>query len=105
MSPKSPKDPKEKFFGKPSPETEATAYALIGAAIEVHSALGSGYSENIYERALCRELEYRGMAFEKQVGLDVIYRGASVGEYRIDLLVERRLVVELKAVERFHREL
>jgi GxxExxY protein len=73
--------------------------AIIGAAIEVHRALGPGFLEGIYEEALCIELEHCGLAFERQKAVPVFYRGRSVGEHRLDLLVEGQIVIELKAVK------
>lgn len=72
---------------------------MIGAAIEVHKALGPGFLESVYERALCKELALRGLSFERQVPMDVRYKGEVVGELRLDILVGGRLVVELKAVD------
>jgi GxxExxY protein len=73
---------------------------VIGAAIEVHRKLGPGFLESIYEQALCLELAARGISFERQSEFTVTYRGVSVGKHRLDLLVERKLVVELKATSR-----
>src|SRR5438552_17867297 len=75
--------------------------AVIGAAIEVHKALGAGVLESSYEQCLCRELSLRGLAFECQKPLPIIYKGMKLDcGYRIDLLVEGVLVVEVKAVEK-----
>ncbi len=71
---------------------------VIEAAIEVHKTLGPGFIESVYESALCLELTRRGVAFVRQKTIPILYRGESVGEHRLDLLVEDRLVVELKAV-------
>ncbi len=71
---------------------------VIEAAIEVHKVLGPGFIESVYESALCLELSRLGVAFERQKTVPVLYRGEPVGEHRLDLLVEKRLVVELKAV-------
>lgn len=71
---------------------------IIGAAIRVHRELGPGYLESIYEEALVIELASLGLRFERQHGVDICYRGQPVGEHRLDLLVERTVVVELKAV-------
>ena len=74
--------------------------AVIGAAIEVHRVLGPGLLESAYEECLCRELTLRGMSFERQVELPVYYKGVRLDcGYRIDLLVEKLVVVEIKAVE------
>ena len=77
------------------------SHALLGAAIEVHRHLGPGLIESVYESALSRELWLRGVAFERQVILPLHYKGAALDLHtRIDLLVERLVVVEIKAVER-----
>ena len=74
--------------------------AIIGAAIEVHKALGPGLLESAYEMCLCRELELRGITFKRQVDLPVVYKGIELDcGYRLDLLVENQVVVEIKAVE------
>lgn len=79
-------------------EIEALIQKVIGAAIEVHRVLGPGYPESVYERALCHELQLQGITHRRQVDFDVEYKGAIVGSGRIDLLIEERLIVELKAV-------
>ncbi len=74
---------------------------IIASAIAVHRALGPGLLESAYEACLAYELAERGLAFERQKGLPVTYRGVQVDcGYRIDLLVEELVVVELKAVEK-----
>jgi len=72
---------------------------IIGCAIDVHRALGPGLLEATYENALCVELQSAGLTFERQVAYPVLYRGTKVGEYRLDLLVEDNVIVELKSVE------
>jgi GxxExxY protein len=79
--------------------TEQAANLVIGAAIEVHRALGPGYLESVYEQALAVELALRGVRFERQVTFALCYKGHPIGEGRLDLLVEGSLIVELKAVE------
>src|SRR4051794_33301683 len=74
---------------------------IIGAAIEVHRVLGPGLLESIYEEALCVELELRGIPFERQVELAVNYKGRIIKGLRIDVLVDREVIVELKAVATF----
>ena len=74
---------------------------IIGAGIRVHEALGPGFWESVYEEALCLELAEMGLKFERQFTVAVTYRGKKVGEHRLDLLVERSAVVELKAVVGF----
>jgi GxxExxY protein len=72
---------------------------VIGAAIEVHRVLGPGLMESAYLACLCRELEMRGIPFRREVPLPVRYKGEEIEcGYRLDLLVDDRLVVELKAV-------
>ncbi|MEM1109197.1 MAG: GxxExxY protein [Planctomycetota bacterium] len=73
---------------------------VIGAAIEVHRHFGPGSIEATYHRALEIELGLRGISFESEVPVTLDYKGHPVGQGRIDLLVDRRLVVELKAVHR-----
>lgn len=73
---------------------------IIGAAIEVHRALGPGLLESVYEECLCRELSLRGIPFERQRSLSVEYKGLRLDcGYRLDLLVADTVVVEIKAVE------
>ena len=74
---------------------------IIGAAIEVHRALGPGLLESAYEECLCHELRLRGVSFQRQVELPVEYKGVELDcGYRIDLLVADAVVVELKCVEK-----
>jgi GxxExxY protein len=74
--------------------------AIIGAAIEVHKALGPGLLESAYEECLCRELELRDVAYQRQVALPVAYKGVELDcGYRLDVLVENLVVVEIKTVE------
>ncbi len=73
---------------------------IIGAAIEVHRALGPGLLESAYEECLCRELDLRGIAFQRQVPLPVEYKGVKLDcGYRIDAVVEDSVTLELKCVE------
>lgn len=67
---------------------------VIGAAIEVHRVLGPGFAESAYETALCVELSERRIPFQRQVVVEIGYKGRSVGESRLDLLVNRSLIVE-----------
>jgi len=81
-------------------EAELTE-AILGGAIEVHRHLGPGLLESAYEECLARELELRGLRFERQIPLPLEYKGVKLDVgYRIDLLVENIVVVELKAVEK-----
>lgn len=74
---------------------------IIGAALEVHRALGPGLLESAYAECLCHELHLRGVAFRRQVDLPVTFKGLQLDcGYKIDLLIEDAVVVELKSVER-----
>jgi GxxExxY protein len=84
---------------EPDSETDQLAREVIGAALEVHTVLGPGFFESIYEEALCVEMQIRGIPFVRQPAIAVNYKGRTVGEGRMDLLVGGKLVVELKAVE------
>lgn len=78
-------------------------YAVIGAAMEVHNELGSGFLEAVYQKALAKELSLREIAFLEQVKLPVRYKGLLVGEYFADFTVEGKLIVEIKAVSKLNR--
>lgn len=77
-------------------------FAVIGAAMEVHRILGPGFLEAVYQGALERELTLRGILFQRKVKLPVLYKDILVGEYEADLVIDQRLVVEIKAVSRFN---
>jgi GxxExxY protein len=72
--------------------------AILGAAFEVHNTLGPGFLESIYEEALARELGLRGMAFQRQVSVPILYKNETVGTHVIDLIVDDQVIVELKAI-------
>jgi GxxExxY protein len=75
--------------------------AIIGAGIEVHRALGPGLLESTYEECLVAELDARGLRCERQVLLPLVYRGRVLSQsYRLDLIVEKHVIVEIKAVLR-----
>jgi GxxExxY protein len=80
-------------------EDDPLSRSVIGAAIEVHRALGPGFLESVYEKALDIELKARGIPFVRQHPIGVVYKGQLVGEGQLDFLVDNQLVVELKAVE------
>ncbi len=71
---------------------------IIAAAIAVHRELGPGFLEPLYEQAMCVELEFAGLRYERQKPVPLTYRQRPIGEHRLDLLVEGLVVVELKAV-------
>lgn len=78
---------------------EELTEGIIGAAIEVHRHLGPGLLEAVYEKCLCQELSLCGMPFDRQVHLPVFYKGVELDcGFQIDVLVDKKVVVELKAV-------
>jgi len=81
------------------PELDKLTEAIIGACIEVHRELGPGLTENLYEEALCREFDLRGIPYRRQVPIPVFYKGAEIGQTRIDMIVAERVIVELKSCE------
>ena len=78
--------------------SDSLTRSIIGAAIEVHREIGPGLLESIYEEALCYELELRGIKYERQVSVDVVYKGKVIKGQRIDLIVEGQVVIELKSL-------
>jgi GxxExxY protein len=76
------------------------AYAIVGAAMEVHSALGAGFLEAVYADALAVELAARHVPFEREVGIDVVYKGQILAhKYRADFVVYGKIILELKAIK------
>jgi len=75
-------------------------HKIIGAAMEVHRTLGTGFLEAVYEDALAVELRLQGIRYEKQKALCVFYKGHKVRDYVCDFLVENTVLVELKAIKR-----
>lgn len=83
-----------------SARTESLATQVVDAAVKVHKALGPGLLESVYEICLCHELSLRGIPFQRQVELPVCYEGIRLeAGFRIDILVDSCLVVELKTVD------
>ena len=83
---------------------EALVEKVIGAAYEVSNVLGAGFLEKIYERALMEELNLRGARVKAQAPYPVAYKGKHIGTYSADLVVEDRLLVEVKCVDGFANE-
>ena len=77
---------------------------VIGAAFEVANVIGSGLLEKVYERALIHELALRGVPAKAQVSFPISYKGKYLGEYAADLVVDEKVIVELKCVDRFANE-
>jgi GxxExxY protein len=73
---------------------------IIGAAFEVHSFLGNGFQEVIYQRALAHELSLKGLSFQREVSVDIFYKDLpkAIGRRRADFIVEEKVLVEIKAV-------
>ncbi len=73
---------------------------IIGCAIEVHKALGPGLKEGSYENALCEALARKNISFDRECSVPVVFHDVRVGKCRPDLIVEKAVVVEVKAVDR-----
>jgi GxxExxY protein len=74
---------------------------IIGAAIEVHKALGPGLLESAYEECMCHELTLRGLSFERQKPLPIVFKGKELDcSYRLDIVVENAIILELKSCEK-----
>lgn len=84
---------------EPSSRVNDLARQVIGAAIEVHRILGPGFLESVYEEALAIEFDLRGIPYERQKPIALMFKGKVVGDSRLDFLVDKELVVELKTVE------
>jgi GxxExxY protein len=84
-----------------STENDPLTEKIIGLAIEVHRQLGPGLLETAYEECLCFELKQSGLMVERQASLPIIYKSVRLEcAYRLDIVVERQVIVEIKAVER-----
>ena len=77
--------------------------AVIGCAIEVHSILGTGFQEVVYQRALAVEMESRGLSFAREWEVPIFYKERQVGTRRVDFLVDEKVVVELKAMSELEK--
>ncbi len=75
------------------------SYSVIGCAQRVHTALGSGFPESVYEKALSRELVKAKIPFQSQAQFEVAYDGILCGQFRVDMYVDEKIVVELKAAD------
>lgn len=78
------------------------SYTIVGAGIEVHRILGSGFLEAVYQAALARELALRGLHFEQFKRLPITYKDILVGDYEADFVVEDKIILEIKAVSALH---
>lgn len=77
------------------------SYKIMGAIFEVHKKLGPGFLESVYEKALIEELSGRGIQVETEKVIDLTYKSKKIGIHRLDLIVDDKVVIELKTVERF----
>ena len=73
------------------------SYQVMQAAFEVHNVLGPGFGEGVYEEALAYELELRGIPFGRQKPVTIVYKGQTVGTQRLDMVIDGKIVLELKA--------
>ncbi len=86
-----------------SNEYDRLTHEIIGAAIDIHRALGPGLLESIYEDAFCIELEERNLTYERQRQVELLYRERNIGDLYADLIVENSVIVELKSVQTLQR--
>jgi GxxExxY protein len=77
---------------------EDLTHKIIGCAMKVHSTLGNGFQEVIYQRALAIEMEKQGLGFAREMEMTIYYEGIDIGTRRVDFFVENTIMVELKAV-------
>jgi GxxExxY protein len=83
-------------------DSHQLTHEIIGAAIEVHRLLGPGLLESAYEECLCHELTLRKLGVQRQVPVPVVYKEVKLEcGYRLDLVVERKVILELKSIEAF----
>lgn len=77
---------------------EELTHKIIGCAMKVHSTLGNGFQEVIYQRALAIEMGKQGLGFQREMSMSIYYDGIDIGTRRVDFFVENQIMVELKAV-------
>ncbi|HZU35283.1 MAG TPA: GxxExxY protein [Gemmataceae bacterium] len=80
---------------------EALSGRILEAAIAVHKTLGPGFLESVYQKAMTVALRHRSIAFEQQKEIHIVFEGEEVGLHRLDLIAEREIIIELKAVKAF----
>ena len=98
-APKNPRDLSPRREEKP---IFTTAERVVSCLQEVHSSLGPGLLETVYEEALAQEFQIQGLRFLRQKEARINYKGMNIGWHRVDFLVEDEVVVELKSVEKLH---
>jgi GxxExxY protein len=77
---------------------EELTHKIIGCAMKVHSTLGNGFQEVIYQRALAIEMERQGLIFQREMEMEIYYENVNIGTRRVDFFVEQKIMVELKAL-------
>ena len=80
------------------------SFRIMGILFEVHTDLGGRYQEKYYQRAVETALKHEGLEFEREIEADLSFQGEKIGKYRLDFLIEKRVVLELKTVPFFDRE-
>lgn len=78
-------------------------HKIIGCAMKVHSTLGNGFQEVIYQRALAIEMQFQGISFKREKEMQIFYRDKQIGTRRVDFFVEQLVMVEIKAVEKLEK--
>lgn len=78
------------------------SYKIMQAVFEVHGILGPGFPEEKYERALCKEFRDRKISFERQKNAKLIYKDEDLGDFRLDIVVENKIILELKSISQMH---
>ena len=81
-------------------EIDKLTHKIIGCAMKVHSTLGNGFQEVIYQRALAIELAYENVSFQRELEMPIFYREEQIGTRRVDFFVDEKVMVELKAIEK-----
>jgi len=76
---------------------EELTHKIIGCAMKVHSVLGNGFQENIYQRALAIEMTKQGLSFKREMEMTIFYNGIVIGKRRVDFFVEEKIMLEMKA--------
>ena len=82
---------------------EELSFKVMSAVFEVHNVLGPGFLEKVYENALVKEFGLRGIRVEMQKEINVSYKGDNIGRYYADILVDDKIIIELKAVDKLSR--
>jgi len=77
-------------------------YKIIGALYKVHNKLGPLYQEKYYQRAIEKELKKQGIKFKREFPIDITYENNKIGKYRVDFIIEEKLVLEIKTLNRIH---